>query len=158
SVGSRASSPTMTTVSDIVLHRANGQPAQDNPLISWPAFTTSDDESVVAGMGVVIGANGQGNASGVPNTNGTPSEYAGTQADSTVKSENSNEINNVDVDASTASKVQSLVHQGSKYRPASHPVLDIVRDCPDVRANGIDDDRAAVQACIDVHPGTTWHF
>ncbi|MCU1307076.1 MAG: putative autotransporter protein [Acidobacteriaceae bacterium] len=68
-----ASGPTMTTISDVV-YRANGQPATGTVVITWPAFTTSDNKAVAAGeLSTAIGPSGVLTLSLAPNESATPS-------------------------------------------------------------------------------------
>ena len=67
-----ATSMPLTTVTDTV-YRADGAPAQGTVMISWPAFTTSDNRTVAAGSkSVAIGANGTLTVALAPNYGGTP--------------------------------------------------------------------------------------
>ncbi len=62
----------LTQITDTVYY-ANGSKAQGTLLISWPAFTTADQNTVAAGsLAVVLGADGLFNASLAPTTGSNP--------------------------------------------------------------------------------------
>ena len=62
----------LTQITDTVYY-ANGSKAQGTLLISWPAFTTSDQNTVAAGsLAVALGADGLFNASLAPTTGSSP--------------------------------------------------------------------------------------
>jgi len=64
--------PPLTTISDTV-YRADGLRAQGTLLISWPEFTTSGGQAVVAGTdSVTLGTGGALSVALVPNVNATP--------------------------------------------------------------------------------------
>src|SRR3954465_7788975 len=64
--------PAKTLVQD-TLYKADGTFAQGTLLISWPAFTSVDGQSVAAGqMSFKIGPQGAVNVALVPNTGSTP--------------------------------------------------------------------------------------
>jgi hypothetical protein len=64
--------PAQTTITG-TLYKANGSPATGTLLISWPAFTTADQQAVAAGsISVPIGAGGAINVSLVPNEGSSP--------------------------------------------------------------------------------------
>jgi hypothetical protein len=67
-----AGSGNVTTINDVV-YRADGTPARGTAVITWPAFTTSDNRAVAAGsLSVAIGSSGQLMVGLVPNSGGTP--------------------------------------------------------------------------------------
>ena len=64
--------PATTTISDVI-YRADGSTAAGTLLITWPAFTTSDNRAVPAGsMSLAIGPVGAINLALVPNQGATP--------------------------------------------------------------------------------------
>jgi hypothetical protein len=64
-----------TRVNDTV-YRADGLAAAGTLVISWPAFTSANNEAVAAGrMTVPIGANGAVDVALVPNTGSTPASF-----------------------------------------------------------------------------------
>ncbi len=68
-----AATPATTSISDVV-YRADGSPASGTLLVSWPAFTTANNEAVAAGtLSVVIGPLGALSHALVPNEGATPS-------------------------------------------------------------------------------------
>src|SRR5882762_8619665 len=65
-------SPTLTTVTDTV-YRADGNPAQGNLIIMWPAFVTAGGTVVIAGnTNVTLGANGALSVALAPNAGASP--------------------------------------------------------------------------------------
>lgn len=66
------STPATTRISDVV-YRADGAPASGTVLISWPAFTTADNNPVAAGSkSVVLGPAGALSVDLVPNLGAMP--------------------------------------------------------------------------------------
>jgi hypothetical protein len=71
-VASAQSGPPLTVVQDTV-YRADGTPAQGTLLISWPAFTTANNQAVAAGStSVTLGSNGSLSVSLISNASSTP--------------------------------------------------------------------------------------
>ena len=67
-----ANGPAMTTVADVI-YGADGATASGTLLISWPAFTTSDNKPVAAGTkSVQLGAGGSFSVDLAPNDGATP--------------------------------------------------------------------------------------
>jgi len=62
-----------------------------------------------------------------------------------------------DIEAAEPVRGQSLVFDGTHYKPESHAIVDVVRDCGAV-ADGVTNDAPAIQACIDANPGRTIHL
>ena len=72
-VAATAATPATTSISDVV-YRADGSPASGTLLISWPAFTTANNEAVAAGtLSVPIGPEGALSLALIPNEGATPS-------------------------------------------------------------------------------------
>lgn len=68
----RGQAPATTVIRDVV-YRADGTPASGHVVISWPAFTTSEQRAVVAGSATVeLGPGGAFEMSLAPNVNATP--------------------------------------------------------------------------------------
>ncbi|MBZ5648309.1 MAG: glycoside hydrolase family 55 protein [Acidobacteriia bacterium] len=70
---------------------------------------------------------------------------------------NAVKIQGKDVEAVEPARGQSLTFDGTKYKPQSHAVVDVVRDCGAV-GDGVTNDAPAIQACINANPGKTIHF
>ena len=66
-------------------------------------------------------------------------------------------IQGKDVESAEPARGQSLVFDGSKYKPESHAIVDVVRDCG-AAGDGATNDAPAIQACINANPGKTIHF
>ena len=71
--GVTASGAVNTTTVQGTVYRADGTPASGTVLISWPAFTTADNQAVAAGsLSVPIGANGFVSVNLAPNAGAIP--------------------------------------------------------------------------------------
>ena len=71
-VAAQAQQSATTAIADTVT-LANGAPAQGTVLVSWPAFTAANGQSIPAGnTAVMLGAGGALTVSLVPNTGSTP--------------------------------------------------------------------------------------
>lgn len=70
---------------------------------------------------------------------------------------NAVKIQGKDVDTAEPARGQWLTFDGTKYKPLSHPEVDVVRDCGAV-GDGVTNDGPAIQACINSHPGKTIFF
>jgi hypothetical protein len=65
--------PPATTVVSGNVYRADGTPAAGTLVISWPAFTSADNQAVAAGtFSISIGTGGAISVALVPNINATP--------------------------------------------------------------------------------------
>ena len=70
---------------------------------------------------------------------------------------NAVQIQGTDVDAVAPLRGQSLTFDGAKYKPVSHAIVDVVRDCG-AAGDGITNDGPVIQACLDANKGKTIQF
>ena len=138
-LGAKGSTPAMTTISD-VLYRADGTPAQGTLLISWPAFTTADNEAVAAGsMDVALGAGGEVQMELAPNAGASP---AGTYYKVILKLEDGTSSTEYwVVPASSPAKIAGI---RSRLVPSSMAAQIVSREYVDSVAAGKADDAEVV--------------
>ena len=70
---------------------------------------------------------------------------------------NATRIQGKDIDAMEPARGQSLTFDGTHYKPQSHAIVDVVRDCGAV-GDGVTNDAPAIQACINANGARTIHF
>ncbi len=70
---------------------------------------------------------------------------------------NATKIQGADVDTTAPVRGQSLIFDGTHYKPQSSAIVDVVRDCG-AAGDNVTNDAPAIQACINAHPGKTLHF
>ena len=138
-VGARGNTPAMTTISD-VLYRADGSPARGTLLISWPAFTTADDEAVAAGnMDLALGANGEVQVELAPNAGASP---AGTYYKVVLRLEDG--TSNTEYWVVPATSPAKIAGIRSRLVPSSMAAQIVTREYVDSVAEGKADDGAVV--------------